>query len=581
MKSSDIEKTLKRFGNIAKECWEVFQCNENTCPAFLAKDIKCWLFTGTHCRNEIQGKFMEKIDMCMDCVVFEKNMDTDAMLQTCKVFNEQLKEYKKIVEDRDRELENMSLELAMTLSEVFEALNKISLGDPTVRIPEKSEIELIVKLKHMINITAQNIGEIVDQSHEIAICIAELFDVFHRVSRGDLNARVTGGSQIELLESLKNVTNETIESISREMADRKSAEEARRGLETLKSSILSAIPHAVVGLHERRIFFANQSVEAVFGWKPEELIGKSARILFRNDEEYKEMGRMCYPVIEKQKRYSSEFPYRHKNGNDILCMMSASVIGRKLKDNGIVAVYEDITERKRAESELKSSREQLRYLSAHLQSAIEEERKDIARDFHDELGQLLTALKIDLFWLNNKIQKSKNKNKKNYLTKIESMSELIDMAVKTVQQKSAELRPGLLDDLGLTAAIEWQASEFQKRTSINCDLKMDFSEDIMLDQNLATSIYRIFQEALTNITRHAHASEINVTLKQETENVFLEVSDNGRGITYDQITNAKSYGLTGIRERVHLLGGRVSINGLSGKGTTLKVILPLRTQLQQ
>lgn len=579
MKVSGPAKSIDGHDATKVKCWEIFRCNEDACPAFCSHNVRCWLFTGTHCRNEIQGKFMDKIDLCMDCSVFEKNMDTDAMIETCRVFNQQLKEYRTIVEERDRELENMSLELAMTLSEVFEALKKISSGDPTVRIPEESDIELIVKLKRMINSTAENIGEIVDQSHEIAISIAEHFDVLHRVSRGDLNARVTGGSQIELLESLKNVTNETIESISREMTERKSAEEALRGLEALKSSILSAIPHAVVGLSERRIFFANQAVEAVFGWKPEALIGKSARMLFRSDEEYEEMGRNCYPVLEKQKRYSTDFFYRHRNGKDVLCMMSASVIGKKLKDNGIVAVYEDITDRKQAESELQSSREQLRYLSAHLQSAIEEERMEIARDFHDELGQLLTALKMDLFWLTSRIQKSRNRNKEKFLAKIGSMSELIDTAVKTVQQKSAELRPGLLDDLGLSAAIEWQANEFWERTGISCDLKLDFPDDLALDQDIATAIYRIFQEALTNIARHSNASAMKVMLHRAEDTVVLEVSDNGRGITYAQIIDAKSYGLTGIRERAHLLGGKVTIHGNSGKGTSLKVFLPLKAPM--
>jgi PAS domain S-box-containing protein len=498
-------------------------------------------------------------------------MDVNAMFETCKVFNDQVKEYRKIVEDRDRELENMSLELALSLSEVFEALKKISSGDPTVRIPEKSEIELITKLKHMVNLTAENIGEIVDQSHEFAISLAEHFDVLHRVSKGDLNARVTGSSQIELLESLKNVTNETIESISREIKERKSAEKALRRLEALKSSILSAIPHAVVGLHKRKIFFANQSVETVFGWNPKDLIGKNSRILYRNNKEYEEMGGLFYPVIEKWKKYAIEFPYRHKSGKDILCKVSGSVIGKKLKDLKVVVVYEDITERKRAEAELRSSREQLRYLSAHLQFAIEKERMYIARDIHDELGQLLTALKMDLFWLKSKIN---NKNQKAILLKIESMSELIDGAVKTVQEISAELRPGLLDDLGLPAAIEWQTCEFWKKTGIKCELNLNLPEDFILDQDISTAIYRIFQEALTNIVRHANATFMKISLKKEKDNIVLEVRDNGRGITKDEISNAKSYGLTGIRERVYLLGGEVNINGIAGEGTTLKVSIP-------
>ncbi|MEW6571840.1 MAG: PAS domain-containing sensor histidine kinase [Nitrospirota bacterium] len=559
------------FEKTKVKCWEVFICKKRDCPAFHSQNLKCWLFTGTHCRNEIQGKFLDKVEMCLECEVFRKNMDVNAMIETCKVFNGQLKEYRRIVRDRDRELENMSLELALALSEVFEALKKISAGDPAVRIPETSDIELIAKLKHMTNLTAENIGEIVDQSHEIAISIAELFDVLHRVSRGDLSARVASGSQIELIESLKNVTNETIASISREISERESAEMALRKLEALKSSILSAIPHAVVGLHERTIFFANEAVKTVFGWEPEELIGKSARMLYRTDQEYEEIGKHFYPMIEKQKRYAAEFPYRRKDGRDILCMVSASVIGNELKENKIVVVYEDITERKRAEGELKCSREQLRYLSAHLHSAIEKERMYIARDIHDELGQLLTALKIDLFWLNNKIHKSQ----KSLQRKIMSMAGLIDIAVKTVQKISAELRPGLLDDLGLTAAIEWQTCEFWKRTGIRCELNLNLSEELVVDQDVSTSVYRIFQEALTNIVRHAGATEMKISLRKEKDNIVLEVSDNGRGITEDQISNARSYGLTGIRERAFLLGGKVEIRGISGKGTTLTVSIPL------
>lgn len=514
--------------------------------------------------------------MCLECEVFLRNMDADAMIETCKVFKQQLKEYRKIVDHRDKELENMSLGLAIALSEVFEALKKISSGDPTVRIPEKSDIELITKLKHMINLTAENIGEIVDQSHEIAISIAEHFDVLHRVSKGDLKARVNSSSEIELLESLKKVTNDTIKSISREISERKSAEIALRKLEALKSSILSAISHPVLGLEERKIFFANQAVKKVFGWTPEELIGKSARILYRNDEEYEKMGRLFYHAIEKRQHYAIEYPYRCKDGRDIFCLVSGSVIGKKLKRNRVVVVYEDITERKKAEEELKISREQLRYLSAYLQSAIEEERMQIARDIHNELGQLLTALKMDLFWLNNNFQK--NKNKKPILLKMKSMAVLIDNAVKTLQKKSAELRPGMLDDLGLTAAIEWNAQEFSERTGIKCELNLDFSDDIKLDKDISIAIYRISQEALTNVFRHANATSAEINLNKKTDNIILEIKDNGIGITQNQIINARSYGLTGIRERAHLLGGKVKIVGTPNKGTRITVSIPYKSK---
>jgi hypothetical protein len=211
-------------------CREVFNCDKKECPAYNSKDLKCWLISETFCRDEIQGKFIEKIEMCLDCEVFKANADPASMKKTLDTVKVQLREYKQLVEERDRELEGMSLELALSLSEVFEALKKIASGDPTVRIDETSNIELIEKLKKIVNSTAENIGEIVDQSHEFAMGLAEHFDVLHRVSKGVLSARVSGESEVELLESLKRVTNETIESIDREITERKQMEKERENL---------------------------------------------------------------------------------------------------------------------------------------------------------------------------------------------------------------------------------------------------------------------------------------------------------------------------------------------------------------
>lgn len=211
------------------QCWELLNCKETQCPVYILKDdLRCWLISGTHCRNEIQGKFLEKMEMCLSCKVFRSNMDIASMKKTMKVVFQQFKEYRQAIEGRDRELENMSMELALSLSEVFEALKKISSGDPTVRIDEKSTIELICKLKHMVNLTSREINTIVDQSHEFAIVLAEYFDVLHRVSLGDLKARVTGKSRVELLESLKRVMNQMIQSISKEISKREKAEGALR-----------------------------------------------------------------------------------------------------------------------------------------------------------------------------------------------------------------------------------------------------------------------------------------------------------------------------------------------------------------
>lgn len=233
----------------------------------------------------------------------------------------------------------------------------------------------------------------------------------------------------------------------------------------------------------------------------------------------------------------------------------------------------DITDRKQAEERLETSHEQLRSLAAHLESVTEEERKHIARELHDELGQMLTALKIDLSWLTPRLPKEQE----SLLEKTKSMCQLIDMAIHTVQKVSAELRPAVLDDLGVTAAIEWQAGEFEKLTEIKCEFSSN-PEDVVLDQDRSTAIFRIFQEALTNVVRHANATKVKASLIEEAGKIVLRIRDNGKGITKEQISDPKAFGLIGIRERAHFWGGEVKISGTPGKGTTVVVSIPLMNE---
>ena len=228
-------------------------------------------------------------------------------------------------------------------------------------------------------------------------------------------------------------------------------------------------------------------------------------------------------------------------------------------------------ERDRAEREIRNSREQLRNLSAHLQSVREEERTRMAREIHDELGQGLTALKMDVSWLNRRLLEE-DATFKNKLT---SMEEVIDRTIETVQKLSGELRPGMLDDLGLAAAIEWQAEEFQKRTGIDCEVSLS-SEETALNRDQSTTMFRIFQETLTNVIRHARATKVEVRLREQNGKIVLEVADNGRGITQAEISDAKSFGLIGMRERVEFIDGEVTIVGSPGQGTKITVTLPLK-----
>ncbi|MCK5330205.1 MAG: PAS domain S-box protein, partial [Candidatus Marinimicrobia bacterium] len=239
--------------------------------------------------------------------------------------------------------------------------------------------------------------------------------------------------------------------------------------------------------------------------------------------------------------------------------------------DGIVhASARDVTVRMKAEENLNKSRNQLRKLARKLELVREEERKKLAGEIHDELGQALTAIQIDLSMLKKKVSKSDKEQQ----DRIASMIELNTTLTKKVQQMSMDLRPGILDDLGLIPALEWQIGEFQKRTGIKCQLSLE-STEINLDQNQSTTIYRIFQEALTNIARHAKATQIKVAFVEQDDNLVLEVTDNGRGITKKQIDNVESLGLVGMRERCLSCDGEMKISGIPGKGTTVTVNIPV------
>ena len=357
---------------------------------------------------------------------------------------------------------------------------------------------------------------------------------------------------------------------SMDITEQKETKESFQELDALKASILDAIPQAVVGLQDRQINFANTAVEEVFGWRPEDLIGKSVTLFYRNDKEADEIGRYFYSTLEHQRTFVSEFHCRRKDGLDILCRMRSSRIGDRLKDRGIVITYEDITEQRRAVEELANSREQLRNLSSHLQSVREKESTRIAREIHDELGQSLTAIQLDLAWLGNRLPMGDPA-----LTgQVQRMKRLADTTIESIHRISTELRPILLDDLGLTAAIEWQVQEFQRRTGVQCEAHLN-CKDSLVDKNLSTTLFRIFQETLTNVARHAEATLVRMHLVQEGDELCLDVSDNGKGITPKQIADPKSFGIVGIRERVNLWGGSVSINGKPQKGTTIKIRIPM------
>lgn len=232
-------------------------------------------------------------------------------------------------------------------------------------------------------------------------------------------------------------------------------------------------------------------------------------------------------------------------------------------------LQEQIAERQRVEEQLRRSKDQLRALSGHLRAVQEAERARIAREVHDELGQALTALKMDLAWVGQHLGGEQDELQ----AKIQAMTRLIDETVQAVRRIATELRPGVLDHLGLIPALEWQVREFQERTGLVCVFNKSPS-DLVVDSARATTVFRICQEALTNVARHAQATRVDITLRLSGRNLVLEVRDNGRGISAEAVADPQSVGLMGMRERVLPWGGDIQIHGVQGKGTVVTVQLP-------
>ncbi|MFQ5450081.1 MAG: ATP-binding protein [Nitrospinaceae bacterium] len=234
-------------------------------------------------------------------------------------------------------------------------------------------------------------------------------------------------------------------------------------------------------------------------------------------------------------------------------------------------LIDEIEGHKKTREDLLKSREHLRKLSQQIQSVREEEKSHFSREVHDEMGQSLTALKMDLLHLEKKCPR----DLREFQQKIQSMVGGIDLTIQSVQRIAMELRPPILDAFGLCEAIVWQAGEYQKRYELKMDLS-GLQEHVDLDKDLNTTLFRIFQESLTNIFRHAQASRVQVSMDLQDGVLVMKIRDNGRGIDERRIDDARSLGLIGIRERVRPWNGEVQFQGAPGKGTTVTVVIPMQ-----
>ncbi len=290
--------------------------------------------------------------------------------------------------------------------------------------------------------------------------------------------------------------------------------------------------------------------------------------------------------IEKALETKSSFSFEHRIIRPDKRIQTLFCRGEVVTDPSgqivkVVGIGQDITEQKEAEERLREYSEKLRKLSAKVEQAREEERIRIAREIHDELGQMLTVLKMEFSILIEKVLQSNGSDSFSIINKEKNqIIDRVDTIIKSVQRITTDLRPEVLDDLGLKEAIEWQAQEFEKRTGIKLRCDSNVNDANLLEEERSTAMFRIFQETLTNVARHAGATEIDVSLSQKDCLLMLTVQDNGIGITQENIESSGSLGIIGMKERAQLLGGKIRFEGIPDKGTTVTLEMPLNPKNQ-
>jgi PAS domain S-box-containing protein len=323
---------------------------------------------------------------------------------------------------------------------------------------------------------------------------------------------------------------------------------------------------AAVLSSEHTVLHCNQRFARFLGMGIQNVIGSSMQDLVWPDD-HGRLDALLRSAARKSCR--GEIRLQSRKGAPLPVHLSLNPL-RLESMQAVCLIASDLSEMKRAEQELRASSEQLRNLAARLVSVREEEQTRISREVHDELGQLLTAVKLDLAWLAGRLPRRNVQ----MLERIRATVQLADSIIQSVRRISTELRPGVLD-LGLAAAVEWQVQEFQTRTGIQCKVRL--LAQGMYPPNVSTALFRILQETLTNVARHAKATRVEVVKQKQRDRLVLRIRDNGRGFDPADPSRSKSLGLLGMRERAAILGGQVKIASAPGKGTTVTAWIPLRS----
>ncbi len=366
--------------------------------------------------------------------------------------------------------------------------------------------------------------------------------------------------------------------LRRSFRRRRLAQEASRLSQERFESVARATTEAIWDWNlDTNVVWWSEGIHKLFGYGPEDVSTKVEWWLERLHPEDKErvMRAIRRATENGGNTWAGYYRFRRKDGTYAVVLDHGYIMhNAEGKPTRVVGGIRDISERRRAEEALSNSRRQLRALSAKLHSAREEERTKVAREIHDELGQVLTALKMNIDWLERKIGERDDDPAMNpLLERVVESGEMIQSAIVTVQRIATELRPGTLDHLGLTAALRQEANRFHQRSGITCEVELP-PDPVELPRDTMTTIFRICQEALTNVARHAQATHVHIGLQCDAEHVVLEVRDNGRGIKPESVGDTKSLGLLGMRERASGLGGEVAIEPMSPRGSRVTLRLP-------
>ncbi|MBS1931858.1 MAG: PAS domain S-box protein [Bacteroidetes bacterium] len=375
------------------------------------------------------------------------------------------------------------------------------------------------------------------------------------------------GTIIEVEANVKMLSDKRVLAIARDIRERKKAETEIRKARELSDQIIDSAPGIFYLFNESGVFLRwNKRFEAVTGYTSDEIASMRPWNLFSGDEvdyiKSRIQGVFLHGFNDAEAHFISKDNQRtpfHFEAVKISYENQTCVLGYGI----------DISESKKAKEDLAESYSAIRHLSEHLQKIREDERTHIAREIHDELGQQLTVMKMDASWLNKKLTNTDE----NVKQKLRDLLELMDGTVKTVRRISSELRPSLLDDMGLAPAMEWYLKDFEKRASIKTSLNVP-AEDLNLADTVKTGLFRIFQESLTNVARHANAKKVNIDLGIENATLRLSITDDGNGFEMEVAKAKKTLGILGMQERSFMMGGNYNVISKPGKGTNIIVTVP-------